>query len=47
MRKKVININADGTLPTLTVRYAQGFALSSVLNKSSLLGAGGGISGLR
>ena len=37
-----INANADGTAPTITVRYAQGFAVSSALLKSSELGSGGG-----
>ena len=45
MKKIPINTNTDGTAPTITVRYAQGFALSSALYKSGVLGAGGGISG--
>jgi len=41
MKKILINTNSDGLAPTITVRYAQGFALSSALYKSGILGRGG------
>ena len=37
-----INTTAEGLCPTITVRYAQGFALSAALYKSALFGEFGG-----
>ena len=47
MKVKLLNTTPDGTAPTLTVRYAQGFALSSSLIKNKDFGLGGGIQGLQ